>query len=50
MELRNYLLPVGFHNSVADTFLFILKNGNSYVYMLIYVDDILVTGSDDDLI
>lgn len=50
MELRNYLLSVGFKNSVADTSLFVLKNGNSYVYMLIYVEDILVTGSDRGLI
>ncbi|KAL9300604.1 putative RNA-directed DNA polymerase [Arabidopsis thaliana] len=50
MELRNYLLSVGFTNSIADTSLFILKKGTSYVYMLIYVDDILVTGSDNGLI
>lgn len=50
MELRNFLQSVGFKNSVADTSLFILKKGNSYVYMLIYVDDILVTGSDSGLI
>lgn len=50
MELRNYLVSVGFKNSIADTSLFILKNGNNFVYMLIYVDDILVTGSDSGLI
>lgn len=50
LELRNFLLSVGFQNSVADTSLFILKKGKSFIYMLIYVDDILVTGNDTVLI
>lgn len=50
IELRNYLLSAGFVNSISDASLFILKKGKSMVYMLIYVDDILVTGNDDGLI
>ncbi|XP_019085571.1 PREDICTED: uncharacterized protein LOC109126466 [Camelina sativa] len=46
LELRNYLLTVGFVNSIADTSLFILRRGQSILYMLVYVDDILVTGND----
>lgn len=46
IELRNYLITVGFVNSVSDTSLFILRKGRSIVYMLVYVDDILVTGND----
>lgn len=42
-ELRTYLLNVRFVNSISDTSLFILKYGKSIVYMLVYVDDILVT-------
>ncbi|XP_019086271.1 PREDICTED: uncharacterized protein LOC109126850 [Camelina sativa] len=50
VELRTYLLQFGFHNSVSDTSLFILKKGKSIVYMLVYVDDILVTGNDNELL
>ncbi|KAG7587359.1 GAG-pre-integrase domain [Arabidopsis thaliana x Arabidopsis arenosa] len=44
-ELRNFLLTIGFVNSLADTSLFVLKVGNEFIYLLVYVDDILVTGS-----
>lgn len=45
IELRNYLLSIGFINALADTSLFVLKVGNAFVYLLVYVDDILITGS-----
>ncbi|XP_019086237.1 PREDICTED: uncharacterized protein LOC109126826 [Camelina sativa] len=46
-ELRSYLLTLGFVNSVADTSLFTLhRHGTTYV--LVYVDDILITGSHGD--
>lgn len=45
-ELSNFLIQSGFINSVADTSLFILRRGSSLVYMLIYVDDIIITGND----
>ncbi|KAG7582826.1 Integrase catalytic core [Arabidopsis suecica] len=44
-ELRTFLLSLGFANSVSDTSLFVLQQGSSFVYLLVYVDDILVTGS-----
>ncbi|KAG7536467.1 Integrase catalytic core [Arabidopsis suecica] len=50
IELRTYLLTVGFVNSVSDTSLFILRCGKSIVYMLVYVYDILVTGNDSVLL
>ena len=50
MELRTYLLTSGFINLVTDTSLFILKKDRSFVYMLIFVDDILVTGNDNVLL
>lgn len=49
-ELKNYLLTVGFANSLADTSLFILRHGSSCIYLLVYVDDILVTGNDEAMI
>lgn len=45
-ELRNFLLSLGFVNSVADTSLFVLQDGKEFVYLLVYVDDILVTSSN----
>ena len=48
-ELKTYLLQSGFTNSLADTSLFIYKNHSKFVYVLVYVDDILVTGSDQTL-
>lgn len=45
-ELRNYLLSLGFVNSLADASLFILKHGSHMTYILVYVDDIIVTGSN----
>lgn len=50
VELQTYLLQSGFVNSVSDTSLFILKKGKSLVYLLVYVDDILITGNDNLLI
>lgn len=42
-ELKNFLLSLGFVNSLADTSLFILRKGSQFIYLLIYVDDILIT-------
>lgn len=42
-ELRTYLISVGFRNSIADPSLFLYNcKGISY-YLLVYVDDIIVT-------
>ncbi|KAF7844632.1 Copia protein [Senna tora] len=40
------LLQWGFQNARSDTSLFFLRHKGLTVYILIYVDDILVTGSD----
>ena len=48
VELRTFLLSLGFRNSLADTSLFILCSGNQSLYVLIYVDDILVTGNSTE--
>lgn len=49
-ELSNFLIQSGFVTSYADTSLFILKQGTSFIYMLIYVDDIIVTGNNPSLL
>lgn len=49
-ELKTYLMSVGFRNSLSDTSLFTLCRGNDWVYLLVYVDDILITGSNQSLI
>ena len=49
-ELKTYLLSAGFQNSIADTSLFVLRKNGDIVYLLVYVDDIIVTGSNNSLI
>ncbi|KAL8161261.1 hypothetical protein V2J09_012750 [Rumex salicifolius] len=44
-ELRTFLIHQGFVNSISDTSLFILNRGSATLYILIYVDDIIVTGN-----
>ena len=44
-ELRNFLLQSRFTNSLADASLFIYNNHGVYLYMLVHVDDIIITGS-----
>lgn len=49
-ELRNYLLTLGFVNSVAGTSLFIKWDGQLVLYVLVYVDDMLITGNNKSAI
>lgn len=42
----SYLLELGFQASKADTSLFILHKANSITLILVYVDDIILTGND----
>ncbi|CAA7042096.1 unnamed protein product [Microthlaspi erraticum] len=44
-ELRTFLLQAGFTNSVADASLFIYNKNGILLYMLVYVDDIIITGN-----
>lgn len=49
-ELRQFLLDSGFKNSHSDTSLFILNVGTNLLYLLVYVDDIIITGNSNDLV
>lgn len=44
-ELRQFLLDSHFTNSVADTYLFIYIENGVTILVLVYVDDIIVTGN-----
>lgn len=45
-----HLQSLGFHNSLADTSLFVLSQDSDITYVLIYVDDIIVTGNNSTFI
>jgi hypothetical protein len=49
-RLSNFLLDLGFQGSLVDTSLFILVQGAVHIYMLVYVDDILITGTHPSVI
>ena len=44
-ELKHFLLQEGFFNSLADASLFIYRKQGVFIYMLVYVDDLIVTGN-----
>ena len=45
----DYVLSLGFTNSRCDTSLFIYKQGTDMAYILVYVDDIILTASSHAL-
>jgi hypothetical protein len=49
-KLSNFLLNLGFKGSLVDTFLFIYLQGSIHIYMLVYVDDILLAWSHPSII
>ncbi|KAG7570487.1 Integrase catalytic core [Arabidopsis thaliana x Arabidopsis arenosa] len=50
MALKKYLLDSGFMNSLADTSLFIHSTSTTITYVLVYVDDIIVTGNNTSMV
>jgi histone deacetylase 1/2 len=44
-RLTSFLADLGFTASIADTSLFILRKPNITLYLLVYVDDIIVVSS-----
>jgi hypothetical protein len=49
-RLSDFLLSIGFRASKIDTSLFILSDGTNIFYLLVYVDDILLTGSNSAML
>jgi hypothetical protein len=45
-----YLFSLGFSEAKYDTSLFIYRRGNETVYLLLYVDDIVLTASSQPLL
>lgn len=50
MELCNFVLTLGFVQSLANTSLFIYHLGSALAYLLVYVDDSVVISSSDSLV
>ena len=50
LELHQFLIESGFTNSHADIFLFILHSGDITIYLLVYVDDIIIIGTNTNII
>lgn len=49
-KFSNFLLEVGFFCSSTDPSLFILHQGQETILLLLYVDDIILTGSSEQLL
>ncbi|XP_019179774.1 PREDICTED: uncharacterized protein LOC109174982 [Ipomoea nil] len=47
-RLHDFLVSVGFSPSKTDVSLFIYSRDNIHLYFLVYVDDILIMGSDSE--
>ena len=48
-RFATYLLFLGFVEAKSDTSLFIFRRGSETVYILLYVDDIVLTASSTEL-
>ncbi|XP_019108082.1 uncharacterized mitochondrial protein AtMg00810-like [Beta vulgaris subsp. vulgaris] len=48
-RFATYILSIGFVSSKCDPSLFIYRNGQNMAYLLLYVDDIILATSSDDL-
>ncbi|XP_022040277.1 uncharacterized mitochondrial protein AtMg00810-like [Helianthus annuus] len=49
-RLSNFLLTLGFENSRSDPSLFTYQRHGILIYLLVYVDDIIITGNNDTFI
>ncbi|XP_048134074.1 disease resistance protein RPV1-like [Rhodamnia argentea] len=49
-ELSAFLLDHSFVNSKVDSSLFIYSKNGKYMYFLVYVDDLIITGSDSKVV
>jgi hypothetical protein len=49
-QFASYLTTLGFIEAKSDTSLFIFRRGSDTVYLLLYVDDIILTASSTELL
>ena len=49
-ELKQFLLTSGFLNSTANTSLFILCHNAVTIYLVVYVDDIIITSNNPSVV
>ena len=49
-NLKQFLLTFGFMNSIADFSLFILRCPAVTIYLLVYVDDIIIIGNNPSVV
>lgn len=49
-ELQAYLLSIGFINSQSDHSLYTLSHHNVKMYLLVYIDDLIVTGNNSSIV
>ena len=47
---QQFILNYGFTNSHADTSLFVFNTSDIMVYLLVYIDDIIITGDNDGVV
>lgn len=50
LELKRYLVSAGFQNSLSDTSFFVLQHQEILVYVLVYVDDIVIMGNNTNAV
>ncbi|XP_065859821.1 uncharacterized mitochondrial protein AtMg00810-like [Euphorbia lathyris] len=48
-RFANFVIKIGFSNSISDSSLFVYKQGSDMAYLLLYVDDIVLITSSDKL-
>ncbi|KAI3690613.1 hypothetical protein L2E82_48745 [Cichorium intybus] len=49
-RFATYIISHGFHSSASDSSLFIYHHGQHMAYLLLYVDDIILTASDNEFL
>ena len=49
-QLHTFLLSLDFITSCADSSFFVYARDNAFLYFLVYVDDLIIIGSDPSLV